>query len=240
MEIIKQLTIITITFNNEEELNSTLQSCAQLRAMGAKQIVQNGGEVLRREESNLLVMNESDAGIFDALDKGMEKVNTEYLINIHSGDIFIGEIDDLIEILEDMEENELDISLNDQLIPFGALTQNRIHSSQMWKPFMLSFGVQPPHMPTIFRKDFAKKVTYRKNEPVIGDFFQYVDLFNLGPKWKAHGKLIVRMAPGGNTTRGLKSVIYVSQQFINSFGPFRGLLITLFRLPFKLLQAIRK
>jgi hypothetical protein len=240
MEILSKLTIVTITFNNETELDETLESCAFLRSNGCKQIVQNGGEFIRREETNLLVINESDAGIFDALDKGMEKANTDYVINIHSGDKFIGEIDDLIEILEDMEANNLDISLNDQLIPFGKFTQNRIHSSQMWKPFMLGFGVQPPHMPTIFRKDFAKNITYRNNEPVIGDFFQYVDLFKLGPKWKSHGKLIVRMAPGGNTTRGLKSVIYVSQQFIKSFGLFRGLLITLLRLPLKLLQAIRK
>lgn len=240
MTFLSKLTIVTITFNNESELNETLESCRVLRDNGCKQIVQNGGEFLSREGTNLFVINESDAGIFDALDKGMEKANTDYVINIHSGDKFIGEIDDLIDILEDMEANNLDISLNDQVIPFGTLTQNRIHSSQRWKPYMLSFGVQPPHMPTIFRKDFAKKITYRKNEPVIGDFFQYVDLFKLGPKWKAHGKLIVRMAPGGNTTRGLKSVIYVSQQFMNSFGPFRGLLITLIRLPFKLLQALRK
>lgn len=242
MEILKKLTIVTITYNNEEELDETLASCSILRDNGCRQIIQNGGKHLERSGKEILVINEKDFGIYDALDRGMSRIDTKYIINIHSGDKFIGQVEDLVEILEDMEAKKLDISLNDQLIPFGNLSQNRIHSSQRWKPYMLRFGVQPPHMPTIFRTDIAKQVTYRKNEKVIGDFFQYVDLFNLKPmpKWRSHGKLIIRMAPGGNTTRGLKSVVYVSKQFIRSFGPFRGLLIAILRLPFKLIQARRK
>ena len=238
MKILSKLTIVTITFNNEGELDETLESCACLRENGCKQIVQNGGKALSRTEPNLTVVNESDDGIFDALEKGMAKADTDYVINIHSGDKFIGKLDDLSTIIEDMEASQLDISLNDQLIPFGKLTQNRVHSSQRWMPYMLKFE-SSLLTSNRFRREFAK-VTYRKNEPVIGDFFQFVDLFKYEPKWKAHGELIVRMAPGGNTTRGLKSVMYVSQQFLRSYGPIRGMLVSIMRIPFKLFQATRK
>lgn len=237
--MLSSLTIVTITFNNEDELDATLKSCSVLRKNGCKQLVQNGGEYLMRKDENLLIFNEKDNGIYDALEKGMSKADTKYVLNIHSGDKFVGKADELIEILADMDARELDISLNDQMIPFGKITQNRIHSAQKWKPYMLSIGVQPPHMPTIFRREFAKRVKYRLNEPVIGDYFQFVDLFKLSPKWAAHGRLLVRMAPGGHTTRGLASFIFVSQQFMKSHGFLRGLLMAVFRVPFKLLQATR-
>lgn len=238
--LLDNLTIVTITFNNREELTDTLNSCSVLREAGCHQIVQNGGDLLRLENyANLTLYEEPDDGIFDALQKGMNKVKTKYFVNIHSGDEFIGKVEDLQQILSDMEEQKLELSLNDQEIPFGKVTDSRVHSSQTWRPFMLHFGVQPPHMPTIFRVDFARTVSYRPNELVIGDFFQYVDMFKKQPKWKAHGRLLVKMAPGGNTTRGIKSYFYVTRQFIGSYGILRGLLIAVFRIPFKFLQMIR-
>lgn len=239
-KLLNNLTIVTITFNNEEELITTLESCSVLRELGCSQIVQNGGHSVNlKNYSNLNLIEEPDKGIFDALQKGMHRVKTKYFINIHSGDKFIGNIEEVYQILSEMEEHELDLSLNDQLIPFGKLTDSRVHSSQAWRPFMLNIGVQPPHMPTIFNLNFVKDVLYRSNEKVIGDFFQYVDLFKKHPKWKAHGRLLVKMAPGGNTTRGIKSYFYVTRQFIKSYGLLRGSLIAIFRVPFKLLQMIR-
>ena len=102
---------------------------------------------------------------------------------------------------------------------------------------MLKFGAQPAHLPTIYNSKFAKKINYDSSINIIADFFYFGELFSLKPKWGFTNDYLVRMSGGGKTSSGLVSFFRVSNEFIKQKGLIKGLIISLFRVPFKILQS---
>ena len=99
--LFKNLTFISIAYNNEQELIDTVNSYEDCLNLGATSIVINGGIKFNHElfHKNVLLIEEKDEGIFDALNKGVSLVKTKYLILIHSGDKFSGDSEYLESLL---------------------------------------------------------------------------------------------------------------------------------------------
>lgn len=237
-KVLKDLTIVTITYNNEDELLSTLKSYEECIDLGATSVVINGGNDLSDNPiyKKVNLIEEKDEGIFDAINKGVSHVKTKYFKLIHSGDTFSGDNDYLIGLVESMNNKNLDILLGNQIIPFSGM--KRRHRSNFWFPFFLSFGTQPPHLPTIYKKSFVNDIEYDKSNKVIADYFYFKEVFDKKPKWDKYKKCLIEMGPGGNTTSGVKSFVMVSKEFIKNYGSVRGVLISIFRVPFKFIQMI--
>ena len=235
-KLFKKLTFISITFNNEEELLDTIESYEDCLDNGSSSVVINGGVKFNNKtfHKNVRILEEEDKGIFDALNKGIDMVKTEYFMLIHSGDKFSGDSKYLEKLLLRMESEELDLILGNTIIPYKKI--NRKHTSNLWRPFFLKFGAQPPHLPTIYRKESVKNIKYDISNKVIADFFYFKDIFNENLKWSNYNNSLIIMAPGGNTTSGFSSFILVSKEFIKNYGFFKGILIAISRIPFKLIQ----
>ena len=235
-DIFENLTFISIAYNNEVELINTVNSYEDCLDRGATSIVINGGAKFKYDSfhRNILLLEEKDEGIFDAINKGISLVKTKYFILIHSGDIFLDDTIYLRKILYRMELEDLDLIIGNQTIPFKNI--KRKHSSNLWYPFFLNFGAQPPHLPTIYKNQFIKNIKYDISNKVIADFFYFKDIFNKGPKWSNYTKSLIKMGPGGATTNGFSSFFLVSKEFIKNYGFVKGLLITFLRIPFKIIQ----
>lgn len=233
---ILDLTIVTITFNNEEELRSTYKSLEQFRKDGGNHIIVNGGRTVRSFVDNVVLIEEPDKGIYDAINKGIEKVNTPFFMLIHSGDSLVESNSSLDKLLEKMESNNLDLLLNDCSIEFG--NSQRLMKSARWKPWMFSFGAQPPHPPTIYRTAKVRRFKYDLNHPVIADFKYFEDLFKAKLKWDKGNKLLIHMTAGGATSSGVKSFFFVNKQFNRLKGPFKMVLFTISRPIIKIYQMI--
>ena len=228
MTPLNDLTIVSITFNNPG-IHKTIESLRPLLECGAKVLIQNGGKPITIEAQNLTIYNEEDNGIYDGLNKGIKKVDTAYFMLLHAGDTFIGSADDLSIIIDDLHNQTKHLSLNSQLIG------KRFHSSRFWKPWMLAFGTQPPHLPCVYRSSKYKSHKYNTAIPVIADF----NLFYQQDMWDSyinHKKLLVQMEPGGKTSGGFGSFILVSKHFVIHYG-IRGLIMATCRFPLKLLQT---
>ena len=114
------LSIITITYNNQEDFSKTYKSLNIFRDAGGKHIIVNGGKSVNQLVKNdCHLLEEPDEGIYDALNKGIDLVSTPYFMLIHSGDFLVAAIDVLEEQVALMEERQLDILLNDCTIEFG-------------------------------------------------------------------------------------------------------------------------
>ena len=224
---IRDLTIVTITFNNEEELKSTYDSLEQFRQAGGTHIIVNGGRSIKSIVKNSILIEEPDKGIYDALNKGIKKVNTPFFMLIHSGDIFIESLASLEELLNIMESNRLDILLNDCSIEFG--NSKRLMKSSKWQPWMFFFGAQPPHPPTIYKSSKIKSFEYDLSHPVIADFKYLEDLFKAKLNWNKGNKLLIHMSAGGATSSGIKSFFFVNKQFRRLKGPLKMILYALTR-----------
>jgi hypothetical protein len=226
----QKLTFISICYN-DPGISQTVHSIRPYLILGSKHIIQNGGTSIDPTEYELSrVYNEPDNGIYNAINKAITKVKTKYFILIHAGDEFIGNKNDLGEILNSLDKRNSDLSLNNQLIG------SRRHFSNLWKPWMLYFGAQPPHLPTIYRTDIFKNIHYSEKIPIIADFEFFKSL-----KWSNYhkdNKLLIKMATGGRTSSGFRSFMFVNRCYLRVYG-INGWLYILFRIPFKIIQTIK-
>ena len=230
MTDLKEFTIVSISYNNDGIYN-TVNSLTPVFDAGGKMIIQNGGRDISIKSKSVRVFNEQDSGIYDGLNKGISKVRTRFFMLLHAGDVFIGNTSTLYNIIKEMERSSNCISLNSQFIG------SRLHSSRYWRPWMINFGAQPPHLPAIYRSESFKKKQYSLEIPIIADF----DFFLNQVDWQKaqwNNELLVKMETGGATSGGFQSFTRVSKYFIQSYG-LRGILMAITRLPFKLIQAIQ-
>ncbi len=88
----KELTIITITYNNFAELKKTVDSIAKL---DVHFLVIDGGHCeisksyCEKNLVNLTYIKEKDSGISDAYNKGVLQANSEYIMFLNSGDVYL-------------------------------------------------------------------------------------------------------------------------------------------------------
>lgn len=220
--MLESLSIVTITYNNQKDLIKTYNNLESFRQAGGTHIIVNGGNTVKPLiQTDCMLLEEPDKGIYDALNKGIELVQTPYLMLIHSGDLLVATVNVLEEQIALMREKQLDILLNDCSIEFGK--GKRLMSSKNWKPWMFKFGAQPPHPPTIYRTTSVSSFQYDLNHPVIADFKYLEDIINSELKWSTGNHLIIHMSKGGATSSGFKSFFFVNKQFRKLKGPIKML-----------------
>lgn len=225
----EKLTIVTITYNNEIELIKTYNSTKILRQNGSNHIIVNGGKPISEKLNDCTIIEEPDEGLYDALNKGIRYVKSEYFILIHSGDEFIPQSFKKIErILIYSIENGIDLILNSCYIDYKNF--KRKYNVKNWKPWMLKFGIQPPHPPIIYRHKAVARHLYNKEIETIADFKYIEKLFKLNLQILKSSSYLIQLGSGGKTTSGIKSYFHVTRKFIYHEGFFKGLLYMVGRL----------
>ena len=239
---LNDLSIVSITYNNNHELERTIDSIIPLLELGTSLIIINGGNKIslskfQKFKNSITIIEENDKGRYDAINKGIELVNSDFFMLIHSGDIFISSPKILNEIINELHKTSSKISLGNQFIDFQGF--RRKHKIKFWHPFMLNLGAQPPHLPIIYNSEFAKnQKKYSLDFEIISDHIYLSNLFSKKPKYIKSNTYLISMNGGGATSSGIKSFFRVSREFIQYYGIIRGLFITIVRVPFKFIQMI--
>lgn len=90
------ISIITINFNNKAGLQETIESVVSQSNKLFEYIVIDGGstdgsvEVIKEHAGNITYwVSEKDRGVYNAMNKGIEKATGDYLIFLNSGDCLI-------------------------------------------------------------------------------------------------------------------------------------------------------
>jgi glycosyltransferase involved in cell wall biosynthesis len=92
------LTIVTVVKNDQEGIKLTYKSISEQigNKLNFEWIIINGGEILSNYKETdksifqpIYIYNDSDFGIFDAMNRGIEKSNGDYIYFLNSGDSFI-------------------------------------------------------------------------------------------------------------------------------------------------------
>jgi glycosyltransferase involved in cell wall biosynthesis len=101
-----KVSIITITYNSERHLEKTIQSILKQTYNNIEYIIVDGGskdktlEIIKQYESSIdKWISEKDEGVADAMNKGAKLASGDYIIHLHSDDIFA--IDQSVDILID-------------------------------------------------------------------------------------------------------------------------------------------
>ncbi len=177
----KLISIITITYNNYEELKKTLNSIPKTEVI--ESVVINGGRDLAAKDFlktyNGVVLSEPDNGIADAFNKGIRVSNGKYLMFLNSGDVLLNE-NYLQESLSFFKENK------EYGFTHSNLLLNDIYGgSLIVKPRKISLGRGMPYLhPTmIFRKEIFDNIGFFNTNKKVGmDFDLIVRMIKAGIK----------------------------------------------------------
>lgn len=89
------LSVITVVFNNEKDIERTMLSVLNQSYDGIEYLVIDGKstdgtlEIVKKYRLRLAILiSEKDAGIYDAMNKGLAKASGEYVVFMNSGDEF--------------------------------------------------------------------------------------------------------------------------------------------------------
>ena len=95
----KKFSIITISYNCKDDLQKTIESVLSQDLSLFEYIVIDGGsndgsvELLQSYDNQIdCWVSEPDKGIYDAMNKGIDKSNGEFLIFLNAGDYFVGKV----------------------------------------------------------------------------------------------------------------------------------------------------
>jgi glycosyltransferase involved in cell wall biosynthesis len=188
----KKLSIVTINYNNADGLEKTLNSIHPIpREINefVEHIVIDGGSTdeslakidLFRQEISAWV-SERDAGIFNAMNKGLDRCTGEFIIFMNSGDCFVQNTLSK-ELLKDLENCE---------IFYGDYYSYKLGQTKLIKQtkeldFLYFIGKTICHQSVFIKKSILQKYRFTEDEKysLMGDWIQLFSILrNENPKIK--------------------------------------------------------
>jgi glycosyltransferase involved in cell wall biosynthesis len=187
------ISIITITYNNFDELISTINS---LSCLDYEHIIINGGSCSKTKEYLAneykgITLSELDNGISDAFNKGINLASGEYISFLNSGDILIDQ-SYYSEAINKLQENS-------NLLGVGAKIKITTKSGNYIRD---SFNPLPScpfnHPGFVFRASDLKSLYFNEDLKVAMDFDLFIRLTQLDfSRVALCGNVAVEMIGGG-------------------------------------------
>jgi glycosyltransferase involved in cell wall biosynthesis len=247
-----KISIITVCFNSEKTLEKTINSVLSQNYKNIEYIIIDGGsedsslKIIDKYKDNITtIISEKDNGIYDGINKGIQRATGDVISLIHSNDMFVDEnvISKIVNFFK--SNSNFDIILAD--LAFKKKLEDkkitRYYSAKNFRPWMLRIGYSPPHLSAFFKTDIFKKVgLYKANFRIAGDFDFFVKCF-LKHKIKFNylEECLIFMSTGGKSGKNFLSYLISSKeinQSLKSNNIYSNIFITFLRFPFKLIQFI--
>jgi glycosyltransferase involved in cell wall biosynthesis len=166
------ISIITINYNNKKGLGRTIESVVKQTISDYEYILIDGGstdgsiDTIQQHQNKLAYwVSEKDNGIYDAINKGIQKATGRYLLFLNSGDCFINPIT-LAAVNEAMQSDKYDIIYGNSIFTNGKAIR--------YNPFPLSLlnvlrlGIS--HQAFFLKKElFSKAGLYNTAYKVVAD-----------------------------------------------------------------------
>lgn len=217
-----KVSIITAVFNRFKTIGETLQSVQSQSYKNIEHIIQDGGSTdgtleIIKSKTNSTTNLESlhDAGIYDAINKGIRRATGDVIGLMHSDDIFPEE--NIIEIVaKAFEDPEIDGLYGDlQYVAYDD-THRIIRQwvSGPYKPENFKKGWMPPHPTVYLRSNIFKKFgLYDTSYQIAADYDAMLRYMGCNRIKMAYlPKVMVKMRTGGISNRSLKHIIQKSRE----------------------------
>ena len=210
-----KISIITVTYNSEKTIRTTLDSVAKQTWHEIEHIIIDGSssdrtlEIIKEFPHVSLVISEKDEGIYDAMNKGIRKSSGDVIGFLNSDDWFYS--DSIIAEIHNGFHLNVDAVYGDLVFVKNELdtVPKRIWISEPYKNEAFLSGWVPPH-PTFY----AKKSVYLqyglfKSELMFAADFdimcRFLEKESIVTKYLPGYK--VKMCLGGATTKNITNII---------------------------------
>ena len=222
-----KVSIITVTYNSSTTIKDTLESVKNQTYPNVEHIIIDGAsnddtlEIVNSFKHVSKIVSEPDAGIYDAMNKGI-KVATGDVIGILNSDDFYTSNTIISEIIQTFKEKTEINALYGNISYFE--TKNPEIVKRFWKskPYYTGFfedGNVPPH-PTLFVKKsvYDEIGTYKTYYKIAADYEFMLRMLKIH-EYKSFflDKTIVKMRLGGISTGGLRSYIISTKELKNTW-----------------------
>jgi len=218
------VSIITVCYNSEATIRTTLQSVAEQTYQEIEHIIIDGGstdatlEIVKEFDHVARISSERDNGIYDAMNKGIKLATGDIVGILNSDDHFSSQ--EIVEgIIHRFDRSNIDALYADvQFVDESNQTVTRYYSSASWNIERFKYGFMPAHPSFYIKREYFNKLGYYKtNYKIAADFDLLLRFFSKGDlKYTYWEKPIVNMLEGGVSTQGLKSKYILSKEILRS------------------------
>ncbi|WP_370000556.1 glycosyltransferase family 2 protein [Winogradskyella sp.] len=179
----KQLSIITINYNNAEGLKLTMESVAAQTWRDFEHILIDGNStdnsvtiIKSFDYKNLIWVSEPDSGIYNAMNKGISRASGRYVLFLNSGDYLENEkvLADVLKYLSD------DVSVLSGHIIFNEDSGKRLREHPNIMTFSYLVGNAIAHPSTFIKRElFVKYGMYNEEFKVVSDWAFFLKVLGL-------------------------------------------------------------
>lgn len=171
------LSIITINYNNDKGLESTIQSVISQTYQDFEYLIIDGGSIdesvanIERQSYKIdYWVSEPDKGIYNAMNKGIAKANGKYLLFLNSGDIINGS--NALKTFIEHQNFDGDIIYGDYKFDVGG----KVYPDNLTPLFFIRTSL--PHQSTFFKREvFDIMGLYDERYKIVADRAFYIKCF---------------------------------------------------------------
>lgn len=176
------ISVVTISYNAVTTIEQTILSVINQTYKNIEYIIIDGGstdgtvDIIKKYSDRISYwVSESDKGIYDAMNKGIEKASGEWINFMNSGDLFYNK-DIISKIFKKSNYNDVDILYGDRIsvYSFGFLYQmpNQLKCIESFFPIF--------HQSTFIRGDIMKDMKYDVNFKISADYNFFYKAYHEG------------------------------------------------------------
>ena len=249
-----KISIVTVCYNSAATIRDTIESVLGQSHPDIEYILVDGASkdgtmaIVNEYRARIAtVISEPDKGIYDAMNKGVQAATGEVVGILNSDDFYETPtvLADVAACFAQHPDSELVFGDLVYVQPENLQKVVRFYGAGHFRPWKLRFGWMPPHPATFIRKRAYERVgPYSLEYRISADYEIFVRLLLVHKmRFTRLAKVLVRMRVGGVSASGFKSKLDGTLEDVRacrSNGVYTNLLFILTKLPFKLLELLRK
>jgi glycosyltransferase involved in cell wall biosynthesis len=250
-----RISVITACFNSSAVLPTALASVRSQTHPQVEHIVVDGASTdgtVAQLQSWAAAANgpfqwrsEPDRGLYDALNKGIQRASGDVVGLLHADDFFAAD-DILAKVAAAFTDPAVECVFGDVRFvrPTNLHKTVRYYCARLFRPWMLRFGFMPPH-PTFFarRELFARLGYYQTDYRIAADYELLVRyLWRHRLRYRYLDLAMTRMRLGGLSTRSLRSTWILNCEIVRGCranGMWTALPLLFFKYVFKVGELVR-
>ncbi|MFC3678312.1 glycosyltransferase family 2 protein [Ferrovibrio xuzhouensis] len=247
------VSVITVCYNSAKTLGAALQSVADQDYRNVEHIVIDGAssdgtaDILDRFRGGLAaVVSEPDKGIYDAMNKGLQRASGDIIAFLNADDQYVSP-HVLSRVAGQIAEHGLDALMGD--VTFFREGQPgqvvRRYRSDRFSPGRLAWGWMPAHPALFLRREVVRKAgLFKTDYRIAGDFEYIIRIFHGQQlRYRHLPEVLVRMQAGGVSTNGLQAKIRLNREVLRACrenGIRTNMLKILSKYPIKLFEMLAR
>jgi glycosyltransferase involved in cell wall biosynthesis len=247
-----KVSIITVCYNSSATIEDTIKSVKSQTYKDVEYIIVDGGST---DNTNQIVnkysdfvdlhISEKDEGLYDAMNKGIQRAKGDVVGILNSDDIFCSK-NSLAELMSGFTSEHVDGVYSDLVYVRTRDTSKvtRLYSSKIFKQSLIKYGLMLPH-PTFYvkRSVYRRYGLYKTDYRVAADFEFIARCVSKGIELNRVANITIKMREGGISSSGLMWRVHQNAEIVRACkenGIYTNLAMVALKLPYKIFTLLTR